>query len=112
MSLTKRVDSTHWVEFLSMLSNGNKGRMIGVETKTAASGVEEFIAESPLFAIDYDPLNKGNDLVISVGRDSVTYEHTIAAPVEIWQSQDDAGRVSAIEVVDQNGDRTLISFSV
>ena len=110
MSLTKKVEHERWIEFLSMFTNGNRGRMVSIEIDEPSDGDEELTTELPLYAIDYDPVNKGNDLVVSIGLDDVAYSHTIAAPVDISQLQDDTGKVSSLVVTDQNGIRTIISF--
>jgi hypothetical protein len=65
---------------------------------------------APLFAIDYDPANKGDDLVITTGRDEVDYSHKISAPAEIWESQDDNGKVVALEIIDRDGAKTILVF--
>jgi hypothetical protein len=31
MAQTKKIDQERWLEFLSMFSNGNRGRMIAIE---------------------------------------------------------------------------------
>ena len=31
MAQTKKIDQARWLEFLSMFSNGNRGRMIAIE---------------------------------------------------------------------------------
>jgi hypothetical protein len=110
MSLTREVERENWVEFLSLLSNGNRGRLIRIEVGDPSAGDEELAAALPLYAIDYDPVGKGNDLVISTGADAQTYSHTVDAPVEIRQLQEESGKVSLLEIVDQNGVRTVITF--
>ena len=107
MAQTKKLEQEKWLEFLSIFSNGNRGRMISIEIEDT-SGAQPIVDAAPLFAIDYDPVNKGNDLVISTGKDSVTNSHTISAPTEIWQAQNDNGEVTALEVINQNNFRTII----
>lgn len=31
MAQTKKIDQDRWIEFLSMFSNGNRGRMVAIE---------------------------------------------------------------------------------
>ena len=31
MAQTKKIDQGRWLEFLSMFSNGNRGRLVGIE---------------------------------------------------------------------------------
>ena len=93
-----------------MFSNGNRGRMIAVEVADMANGDQPLTEAAPLLAIDCDPANKGDDLVITTGRDEVDYSHTISDPVEIRESQDDNGKVVALEVIDRDGAKTIVAF--
>jgi hypothetical protein len=110
MAQTKKIDQGRWLEFLSMFSNGNRGRRVAIEVADMSNGDQPLTEAAPLFAIDYDPANKGDDLVITTGRDEVDYSHKINAPAEIWESQDDNGKVVSLEVIDRNGARTIIAF--
>jgi hypothetical protein len=110
MSQTKQLDKERWSEFLSMFSNGNRGRMVAIEVVDMASGDQVLTDGAPLFAIDYDPANKGDDLVITTGREEVDYSHKISAPAEIWELQDDNGKAVSLEVIDQNGGKTILVF--
>lgn len=110
MAQTKKIDQERWSEFLSMFSTGNRGRMIAIEVADMAIGDQTLTDAVPLFAIDYDPANKGDDLVITTGRDEVDYSHKISAPVEIWELQDDNGKVVALDVIDRNGAKTILVF--
>jgi len=40
----------------------------------------------------------------------VDYSHTISAPVEIWESQDDNGKLLALDVIDGSGAKTIVAF--
>lgn len=110
MAQTKKIDQGRWLEFLSMFSNGNRGRVVAIEVADMSIGDQPLTDASPLFAIDYDPANKGDDLVITTGRDEVDYTHKISAPVEIWESQDDNGKVVSLEVINRDGAKTILVF--
>jgi hypothetical protein len=110
MAQTKKIDQERWLEFLSMFSNGNRGRLVGIEVADMAIGDQPLTDAAPLFAIDYDPANKGDDLVITTGRDDVDYSHKISAPAELWESQDDNGKVVALEIIDRDGAKTIVAF--
>jgi hypothetical protein len=110
MAQTKKIDQGRWFEYLSMFSNGNRGRLIAVEIAAMAIGDQPPSDAAPLFAIDYDPAGKGDDLVITTGRDEVDYTHTISGPAEIWESQDDNGKVLALEIISQSGSKTILTF--
>lgn len=110
MAQTKKIDRGRWGDFLSIFSNGNRGRTVAIEVADPATGAQELTDAAPLFAIDYDPAGKGDDLVITTGRDEVDYTHTISAPAEIWEAQDDNGKVVALEIIDQSGSKTILAF--
>jgi hypothetical protein len=110
MAQTKKIDQGRWPEYLSMLSNGNRGRTITIEMADMAIGDQPLSDAAPLFAIDFDPAGKGNDLVLTTGRDEVDYTHTIGHPAEIWESQDDNGKVLALEIINQSGSKTILTF--
>ena len=110
MAQTKQIDQGRWSEFLSMFSNGNRGRLVAIEIADMADGDQPLSDAAPLFAVDFDPAGKGDDMVITTGRDDVDYTHKISDPLEIWESQDDNGKVTALEVIDRNGSKTIVAF--
>ena len=110
MAQTKQIDQDRWSDFLSMFSNGNRGRLMAIEIADLAVGDQPLSDAAPLFAIDFDPAGKGDDLMITTGLDEVDYTHKISAPLEIWESQDDNGKVIALEVIDLNGSKTILAF--
>jgi len=93
-----------------MFSNGNRGRLMAIEIADMADGEQPLADAAPLLAIDFDPAGKGDDLVITTGRDEIDSTHKISAPLEIWESQDDNGKVMALEVIDRSGSKTIIAF--
>ena len=64
----------------------------------------------PLVAIDYDTPNKGNDFVVSYGDELAPTSHIVQAPVRLWQVQDANGLVVSLEIEDESGRRTILSF--
>jgi Family of unknown function (DUF5335) len=63
-----------------------------------------------LMAMVYDRPGKGNDLVIEIGKDEVTYAHTIDAPTEIFTGQSESGRMMAVSISDAAGTKTLVKL--
>jgi hypothetical protein len=110
MAQTKKLEKDRWSEYLSMFSNGNRGRMIVIELESMAIGDQTLTDAMPLLAIDYDPANKGDDLIITAGLDKIDYTHKISAPAEIWELQDDNGNVVSVEVINGKGERNIIVF--
>lgn len=110
MAQTKKVDKDRWPDWVSTFSNGNRGRRIAIEVADLAGGDQSLTGAAPLYAIDYDPVGKGDDLVITTGQDEIDYAHKISAPAEIWESQNDNGKVEALEVVNSEGAKTIVEF--
>lgn len=106
----KQISPDRWVEFFDQFTNGNRGRLIKLEIVTQESGNLIPIQNAPLWSLVYDPVNKGNDLIIATGKSEVTYSHTILAPKTVWEAQDQNGKVVALEIVDQSGTQTILHF--
>ncbi len=110
MATNTQIAQTDWQDFFVMFSNGNRGRVVSLEVFDADSGTTGQARQGPLMAIDYDPVGKGNDIVVTTGVDEIEYSHTIPAPVEVWQEQLDDGQAAALEIIDQNNVKTVVSF--
>ena len=110
IELTKSVPQEQWSEFFDQFSDGNRGRHISIEIITPELGDEELIQNAPLMAIVYDRPEKGNDLVIEVGKDEVTYAHTVDSPTEIFTGQSESGRMLAVHITDAAGTKTLVKL--
>ncbi|WP_245911883.1 DUF5335 family protein [Brunnivagina elsteri] len=99
-----------WGEFFDQFSDGNRGRQISIESISLELGDETLIQNAPLLAIVYDRPGKGNDLVIEVGKDEVTYAHAINAPTEVLTGQNSTGQMIALCISDATGTKTLIKL--
>ena len=110
MAINTQIPREEWRDFLVTLSNGNRGRMLSLEVLDSESGDSGQAKQGKLMAVDYDPVDKGNDIVVTTGVDEIDYTHTIRAPVEIWKAQQDRGEVAALEIIDQNNVKTILSF--
>jgi len=110
IDLSKSVSHERWGEFFDQFSDGNRGRHISIESISSELGDEELIQDTPLMAITYDRPGKGDDLVIEVGKDQVTYAHTIDSPTEVLTGQNSNGQVVAIWISDAAGTKTLIKL--
>ena len=107
---TQQVPEEQWLTFFNQFSKRNRGRFIALEIADEEVGDEDLVKQSPLAFITYDPVNKGNDVVIAIGRDAVSYSHTVSAPKAVWIAKDDADQVVALEIVDHNGTQTIVRF--
>ncbi|MDF0556758.1 DUF5335 family protein [Kamptonema sp. UHCC 0994] len=110
IDINKSVPSERWGEFFDQFSDGNRGRHISIEVINSELGDAELIKNAPLMAMVYDRPGKGDDLVIEVGKDEVTYAHTIDSPTEILTGQDSIGAIVAIRISDAAGTQTLIKL--
>ncbi|MEG4587460.1 DUF5335 family protein [Microcoleus sp. MOSTC5] len=110
IDINKSVPHERWGEFFDQFSDGNRGRLISIEIIDSELGHAELIKDAPLMAMVYDRPGKGDDLVIEVGKDVVTYAHTIDSPTEILTGQDSNGVMMAVRISDAAGTQTLIQL--
>jgi hypothetical protein len=43
--------------------------------------------------VDYGPVEKANDIVVTTGVDEADYSHTIEAPIEVWKASRTAAKL-------------------
>ena len=110
MTRSKQIPMDRWVEYCSIFSNGNKGRLLTISDIDERAGYNILVEEMPLWAVDYDPIDKGDDIVISLGKSDVEYSHTIDAPVEMWESRNEKGIVNQLRIIDQNNNEFNLTF--
>ncbi|WDD36432.1 DUF5335 family protein (plasmid) [Nostoc sp. UHCC 0926] len=110
IDINKSVPRERWGEFFDQFSSGNRGRHISIEIIDSELGDAELIQNAPLMAMVYDRPGKGDDLVIEVGRDEVTYAHTIDSPTEVLTGQNSTGVILAVRISDAAGTKTLIQL--
>jgi hypothetical protein len=110
IDINKSVPRERWGEFFDLFSSGNRGRHISIEIIDSELGDAELIQNAPLMAMVYDRPGKGDDLVIEVGRDEVTYAHTVDSPTEVLTGQNSNGVMIAVRISDAAGRKTLIQL--
>ena len=118
IDINKSVPRERWGEFFDLFSSGNRGRHISIEIIDSELGDAELIQDAPLMAMVYvgeasqneNRPGKGDDLVIEVGRDEVTYAHTIDSPTEVLTGQNSNGVMIAVRISDAAGTKTLIQL--
>jgi Family of unknown function (DUF5335) len=110
IDINKSVLRERWVEFFDQFADGNRGRHISMEIIGSELSDGELIQNAPLMAMIYDPSGKGDKLTIEVGRDEVTYAHTIDSPTEVLTGQDENGIMLALRIADATGTQTLIKL--
>lgn len=103
MNKKKQIQNAEWQERIQTFSSGNRGRKAAIATE----GIT-LVENQVLRDIEYDPIGKGNDLIITLGYVENIFTHTIDAPVEFYLHQDSSGVVTALEVVDEKGGSTFL----
>lgn len=99
----KNIPMSEWQERLATFTSGNRNRIAAV----AANGMTVF-EEKPFRDVEYDPIGKGNDIIITLGTDHELLTHTVNAPTELILHQEDNGEISTLEIIDQNGESTFL----
>ena len=120
MQKPEQIDQQRWSDYLSQVTAGNRGRHISLdvvgqtpespETTGGLAPVVVDLGDAPFLSVEYDPVNKGNAIVISAGENEVSYEHPVENPVELTANLDPDGRLDSLEILDQNGARAKLNF--
>jgi len=110
MAINTQVPQEEWKNFFVTFSNGNRGRQLSLEILDPEVGNPGAMNQGKLMAVDYDPVGKGNDIVVTTGVDEIGYSHTIEAPVEVWKAQHDNGQIGALEIIDEKNVKTILSL--
>lgn len=110
IDLSQSVSGEQWGEFFDRFSTNNLGRRISMETIDEELGDYKLISNAPLLAMIYDRPNKGDNLAIEVGKEQMTYGHTIDSPVEVSTGQNTNGEIIVMCIIDNTGKKTLIKL--
>jgi Family of unknown function (DUF5335) len=110
IDLSKSIPREEWGEFFDRFSGCNRGRLLSIEIIDLELGDQELIKDAPLLVIIYDRPGKGDNIAIEVGKDEVTYAHTIDSPNQVSTGQNLNGEIIAIWIADAAGRRTLIKL--
>ncbi len=110
IELSKSLPREQWGEFFDQFSDGNRGRHVSIESISSEIGDEELVQNAPLVAIIYDRPEKGDNLVIDVGKDKTTYGHTIYLLTEVSTGQNSNGQMIALCIINAAGTKMLIKL--
>lgn len=94
-----KIENEHWQKILQTFSSTNEGRIAAI----VSWGIT-IVENKALNRVIYDPIRKGNDLVLAVDG----FIHMVNEPVEIYITQESDGMVSILEILDQNGVITFL----
>jgi Family of unknown function (DUF5335) len=111
IDVTKSVPTEQWEQFFDQFSTSNRGKHIAIEIIDAELGDQELIKNAPLLAMIYDRPGKGDNLAIEVGKEQMTYGHSIDAPTEILTGENSEGEIMAIWIAEATGRKTLVKVS-
>ncbi len=110
MTINSQVPREDWQDFFVTFSNGNRGRLLSIEVLDADTGGAGPARQGKLMGVAHDPVGEGNDLVVTTGVDEIEYSHTINNPEEVWKAQHEDGEIAALEIIDQNKVKTILSL--
>lgn len=91
MTKSKRIPAERRPGYWIMFTNGNRGMSLTLSSIDPETGYEARAGEMPLFGICYDPIGTGDDMTISLGKNSPKFNHVVKAPVAFWESHDEKG---------------------
>lgn len=106
MSVTRQIMPENWIERVSLFTDDNRGRLVSITLCNS----ETLIEEIPLMSVNYNSQLKGYDMVISVGMDYLKLNHIINAPLELWETQNERGDVTSMEIIDYNNNEYILTF--
>jgi hypothetical protein len=115
MSERIQINLEQWSDYLSEVTAGNRGRLIamdiiGPNNVSRDPEIDILAVGAPLFSLEYEPGSKGNDIILSLGEDSLDSEHAVTAPVELMANLDDDGSLDSLEILDEDGACTRLNF--
>ncbi|WP_421659017.1 DUF5335 family protein [Leptothermofonsia sp. ETS-13] len=110
IEINRQISRADWLEFFDTFTNDNRGRLLTIELLDQELGDQELIKAAPLWAIARDPTEKGDVVMIETGRETVSYAHTIDAPIDVWVGQDENGVVLVLKITDAKGNHILLKF--
>lgn len=120
MNTRERISQELWSDYLDWVTAKYRGRHVSLdvvgqssespETTGELAPVVVNLSDAPFLSVEYEPVNKGDAIVISAGENEVSYEHAVEAPVELTANLAPDGRLDSLEILDRNGARTKLNF--
>lgn len=101
------VPRDQWRTFFDQLSMAHRGQLLTIQIIRPAFRDQDLIRNVPLLAIIYDRPGKGDNVMIEMGHDQVTYAHTIHTPTEVATEQNIH---LMMWIVDATGTKTAIEI--
>jgi hypothetical protein len=104
------IPAARWQEWCVAFTNGNRGRSLIVSLADQDFGAQTLAERVLMIAVDRDPVNKSNDIIIIFGDEESPTVHVVSAPIRLWQIENANGLVGTLEIEDANGRRTVLNF--
>ncbi|WNJ17746.1 DUF5335 family protein [Pontibacter sp. G13] len=105
MGSRQAIPYDEWQNRLQTFTSGNEGRMTILTTQGAIVARDMEFVDA-----EYDPVNTGNQLIITLKNGNNIFRHSIYAPVEMQIVRAWDGEVGTFEIIDQNGEVTQLSL--
>ena len=101
MGIRKKIELDDWQNRFQALTSGNSNR-----NATIAIDESRVVKQKTFEFINYDPLGKGNNIMITLNG----FSHTINNPVEVYMEERDNGVLASLELVDENDTSTFLKL--
>lgn len=95
------IEKTDWETRFQTFNSGNRGRITSIRINDVP-----LVENKKLEYIEYDPIGKGNDIIISLKN----YVHIIKNPIQLYITKSSIGVISEIEILDQDGNSNNINL--
>ena len=102
--MAAQIDRSEWAPFLDAVTNSLIGKQAEIEVVSLSLGDQIEAEWAPLIGITYD---RKNDL-IEIALEEL--DHLIRSPRELFIDYAVGDVVTAIEIVDADGNRQIVSF--
>lgn len=101
MSIRKKIELNNCQDRFQALTSGNRGRLTDIEIDG-----NTLVEQKAFQSINYDPLGKGNNIMITLNG----FTHTINNPLEVYMEERDNGVLARLEIIDETDTLTLLKL--
>jgi hypothetical protein len=108
---TKHIPIDEWSLFFDRFINENIGRPVRIEEFGPSEGARVLADKVPLLSLNFDPGSEGGLTVSTGSKEGILYEHRIGIPRDIWVKTTEAGQDEAVEVIDEEGTRSVLTLA-
>ncbi len=105
----RKIPKNRWSSYFAQFTHGNRGRPIRINRFEGGSQEKTLEEELPFLSANYDPHHDGL-LSIAAGQERIEYEHPVKSPQQVWVAQDTEGSAKSMEILDADGNRTVVTF--